>query len=192
MKILIRQWLALLICLPLGAVGSGQAIVFDELLAEAGLTYTQPADYSQIAIQHSDLLPYERAIRSDDAQLEVRYAIRPLARMNINYQDPHSSAPEPNHIFTMMFTALIGHMSKGGNSPHREYPQEQARGEFNADWAALSLFDLEPDYSRQYSQAFLLAMHKNNLADAYIVILFNDHNVVRNRLDLIMQSLAFK
>lgn len=110
----------------------------------------------------------------------------------MDYEDPHNAAPEPNHIFTMMFTALIGQLSSGGSSPHREYQQQEAQTRFNADWAALSVFDVEPEYSTDFSQAFLLALHKNNLSDAYMVILFNDYSEIKPALEQVMQSLRFK
>lgn len=184
--------LVILILLSFNLEASQQDTDFNALLQESGLSYSQPDNYIEVAVKDSQLLPYEKALRSADGQLEVRYAVRPLSRMSIDYEDPHSSAPEPNHIFTMMFTALIGNLSTGGNSPHREYKQEQAKEKFNADWAALALFDLEPDYSNNFNQAFLLAMHKNNISDAYMVILFNDHHVAKAQLNAIMKTLAFK
>ena len=169
-----------------------QSVLFDELLNETGLEFNPPAEYLETSIAPNDLLPYEKALIASDKQVEIRYALRPLSRMTVAYEDPHSSAPEPNHMFTMMFTALIGNLSDGGNTPHREYTQEKAREKFNADWAALSIFDLEKAYSEKFSQAFLLAIHKNNLADAYIVIMFNENKLVKERLDEIMSSLKFR
>lgn len=177
---------------PLSLSSNQQTITFKELLIETGLVYLQPDGFFETAIKDNELLSYEKAIIADDAQVEVRYALRPLSRMTVDYEDPHNAAPEPNHMFSMMFTALIGNLSLGGNSPHREYTLEQARQKFNADWAALSLFDLEPGYSDKFKQAFLLAIHKNNLSDAYMVILFNDYKVVKHRLDHIMSSLSYE
>jgi hypothetical protein len=165
---------------------------FEGLLAEAGLDFHLPEEYQAIDVVNNSLFPYEHAIRKKNNSLEIRYSIRPLSRIEINYEDPHNAAPEPNHIFTMMFTALIGQLSSGGNSPHREYKQQEASTKFNADWAALSVFDVEPGYSSDYRQAFLLALHKNNLSDAYMVILFNDYAEVKPVLEQAMQSLRFK
>lgn len=178
--------------LSTSVIANQKNFLFDELLSEASLEFNPPAEYSEISIVQNDLLPYEKALIASDKQVEIRYALRPLSRMTVAYEDPHSSAPEPNHMFTMMFTALIGNLSNGGNTPHREYTQEKAREKFNADWAALSIFDLEKAYSEKFSQAFLLAIHKNNLADAYIVIMFNENKLVKERLDAIMSSLKFR
>ncbi len=165
---------------------------FTKWLNESGLAFQSPPGYVSTTIRNTPLLPYEYALKKKDGSVEIRYALRPIARMSIDYQDPHNSAPEPNHVFTMMFTALIGELSRGGASPHREFSQEEAGQKFNADWAALSLFDLEPAYSSDYRQAFLLAIHKNNLSDAYLVVLFNDIEMIKPELARAMESLQYR
>ena len=185
--------LVFLFCyIPVSAATLTSPPSFNDLLEEAGLSFELPPQYQKVEIVENEFFPHEHAIRKNDGSLEVRYSIRPLSRIEIDYEDPHNAAPEPNHIFTMMFTALIGQLSSGGSSPHREYRLEEAKSRFNADWAALSVFDVEPDYSSDFSQAFLVAMHKNNLSDAYMVILFNDYQQIKPILDQAMQSLRFK
>ncbi len=161
------------------------------LLDEAGMTFHQPQGYAPVEIRPSELFPHEYAIKRNN-DMEIRYSIRPLARIEIDYEDPHNAAPEPNHIFNMVFTALIGQLSSGGSTPHREFQPDQAKQKFNADWAAMSLFDIDPGYSGQFQQAFLLALHKNNLSDAYVVILFNDYDEIKPVMDQAMRSLRFK
>ncbi len=183
----------LVLCLlpPVHAGNSQEPVGLRDLMQEAGLTYLLPADYLPIQIDSYPQFPHELAIEHRDKLIQVRYSIRPLSRIEIDYEDPHNAAPEPNHIFTMIFTSLIGHLSIGGNTPHREYSTAEAQEKFNADWAALSLFDVDPEYSRDYRHAFLLAIHKNNLSDAYLVILFNDLQTIKPMLDEAMTSLTF-
>ncbi len=178
-----------LVCSVLQAAQTDNS--FASLLSEAGLGFVKPEQYHAVTVHDSELFPYEHSIRHDNNKLEIRYSIRPLARIEIDYEDPHNAAPEPNHIFTMMFTALIGQLSSGGNSPHREYNSEEARQKFNADWAALSVFDVEQSYSPDYRQAFLVALHKNNLSDAYIIILFNDYSEIKADINQAIQTLRF-
>jgi len=165
---------------------------FTSLLDEAGLNFQLPEASQRIDVERNEFFPYEYAVRKDNKSMEIRYSIRPLSRIEIDYEDPHNAAPEPNHIFAMMFTALIGQLSNSGSSPHREYSEEDAKTKFNADWAGLSVFDLEQGYSADYKQAFLVAMHKNNLSDAYLVILFNDYQSIKPELEQVMKSLRFK
>ena len=131
-------------------------------------------------------------MRSADGKLELRYVIRPLGRIEIDYQDPHSAMPEPNHMFNMLFHTMVGNLTKrGSRSPTKEYSQAQAREFFNADWAAVSVFDVVPEYSDAYSQMMMLALHKNDIADAYTVFLFNDYAQVKQAVQQTMSSLKF-
>jgi len=162
---------------------------FPTLAAGAGLEYQQPEGFERTPVQVNALWAYEHAVHKPG--IEIRYAIRPIERMQIAYDDPHSNAPDPNHIFPMMFQTLIGLLSDGKHTPSREYPPEQARAKFNADWAAAALFDLDQRFSDRYPLALMIAMHKNQLADAYTIYLFDDYQTAKPAIDATMGSLKF-
>ena len=164
---------------------------FQQRLSEAGLIFTQPQGFKPLPPVANPLLPYEHAIRSQDGKLETRYAIRPLSRVTIDYSDPHNSAPEPNHLFNMLFASLVEQLSSGGNTPRREYTGEQAKELFNADWAAAAVFDVSQQLSLDYTQGLLVAIHKNDQADAYMVYLFNSYPEVKQRIHTTLPSLRF-
>ena len=164
---------------------------FEALLDEGGLSWDKPSGFEEVALRENSLLPYEMAIRSADGEMEIRYAIRPLQRIEIDYNDPHGAAPDPNHIFPLMFQALTGKLSAGGRSPSREYRQEEVKEKFNADWAAVVVFDVEPEFTRDFSSGLMLAMHRNRMADAYVVYLFNDYEAAKSRINEYLKTLYF-
>lgn len=180
-------WALLLITLPSWAQAPDASV----LMQESGATLTVSAALQPIVVQPSRLLPYQKAFRSEDQQLELRVALRPLQRLTIEYQDPHSSAPEPNHIFPLVFDSLVGQLAVAGRMPTREFSTQQARELFNADWAAAAVFDIEPEFSSDYRQALLLALHSNNRADAYLIFLFDDYEPVKTRLRENLAALRF-
>ena len=137
------------------------------------------------------MLPYEYALRHDSGGLEIRYIIRPLGRISIDYNDPHNAAPEPNHLFPLLFESLINELSSGGNTPNKEYPQAQARELFNAGWAAAAVFDVNPEFSNDYSQALLIGIHKDNQADAYSLFLYNEYPQVKEIIQGALSTLSF-
>ncbi len=63
---------------------------------------------------------------------------------------------------------------------------------FNADWAAVAVMDVIDDFSDQYDQVLLLAMHKNNASDAYVMVLFDEYQAVKPELNAVLASLKFK
>lgn len=185
-------WLCCLILMV--AVGCNNRTVskpFQQRLSEAGLTFTAPQGFKPLPPVANPLLAYEHAIRSQDGKLEARYAIRPLSRVKIDYSDPHNSAPEPNHLFNMLFASLVEQLSSGGDTPRREYTDEQAKELFNADWAAAAVFDVSQQLSQDYTQGLLVAIHKNDQADAYMVYLFNSYPDVKQRIHTTLPSLRF-
>jgi len=166
--------------------------LFSQLTAEAGLKYRKPEGYVETQATENSLLQYEKALRSKDGALEIRYTARPLSRLNISYIDPHGAIPEPNHIFPLMFRSLVEQLSNGGHSPSQEYPVAQANELFNADWAAAAAFDANEEYSEEFKQALLIAIHKNKKADAYIVYLYNDYTKVKKEIKNTLSVLSFK
>ncbi len=164
---------------------------FAILLQEAGLVLRPIPDATPVAVRDNPLFPYDYALDCGE-ELEIFYMVRPLARMRIDYEDPHNAAPDPNHLFPLLFQSLVGLLSGGNYSPSREYPPAQAREKFRADWAAAAVFDLAPDFPSDHSQALLIALHKNQRGDAYMLFLFDDYSAVKACIQQGLNSLAFR
>ena len=56
---------------------------------------------------------------------------------------------------------------------------------------AAATFDVKPAYSGGFSQALMIALHKNHRADAYVVFLYDDYEAVRGRVQDNLDSLKF-
>ena len=179
----------------LAALASSDSVpehaLFHQLIEESGLRFVAPAGFTDIALEENPVLSYERAVRHASGALEIRYIIRPLGRLSIDYNDPHNAAPEPNHLFPLLFASLTNELSSGGNTPSSEYPQSQANELFNAGLASAAVFDVNPDFSTTYRQALLLGIHRDNQADAYSVFLFNEYSQVREAIQGALSSLSF-
>ena len=165
---------------------------FEQLLDDGGLTLEPPPGFERLAPEANNVLSYEHALKHKDKKLAVRYAIRPIKMVEIDYEDPHNAAPEPNHLFPMLFQSLISDFSRGGRSPSNEYSASDARTRFNADWAAVAVMDVSRDFSEEYDQVLLLALHKNNASDAYVIVLFDDYAAVKPEINAALGSLKFK
>ena len=188
-----RQILIFLsLLLSWGNMHAHASVTFEDLLIESDLEFMDPPDFSAVKLKSNNVLPYEKAHQLPDGSLEIRYAIRPLSRVQIEYEDPHSSAPDPNHLFPLIFQSLVEDLAANLNSPTREYPAEQAQEQFNADWAAAATFDVVETFSDRHRQALLLAIHKNHKADAYVIFLFDDYSSVKSQIKRNMENLRFR
>lgn len=164
---------------------------FRALLVEAELEFHRPDGFVDLPPSSTPVMDYEHALRSDDGMLEIRLAIRPIKRLQIDYDDPHGATPDPNHIFPLVFESLASRLAGARHAPSNTYPPDQARDKFNADWAAASVFDTVDDFGTAHSQGLLVAIHRNKVADAYLVFLFDDYPTVKERLNHAMGTLVF-
>lgn len=183
----------LLCCLlPAALFAADNDHSFQQLLDEGGLEFQPPAGFVPLPVEPDYVLPYEARYRTIDGRLEVRYAIRPLDRIEIDYHDPHNAAPAPNDLFNMLFRALSETLALDHQVMSREYDVDQARRDYRAGWAAVGVFDLAPGVSREYRQGMLFAIHQNDESDAYLFFLTNDLSAEKGRIKAARTSLRFK
>jgi len=184
---------ALVFTIVIAPVTASETVyTFQQLLDDASLSLHEPDGFIRKEPEENTVLSYEYALQHQQKKLAVRYAIRPISMVQIDYEDPHNAAPEPNHLFPMLFQTLVSNFSRGGNSPTNEYSTSDAKSKFNADWAAVGVMDVNRDFSTEYDQLLLLALHKNNASDAYVIILFDDYAAVKPEIDSVLGSLKFK
>ncbi len=165
---------------------------FGKLLQEGGLTFTAPPGFKKIPVEADYVMPYQAHYIKDDGKLEIRYAIRPLSRMEIEYNDPHNSAPAPNDLFNMLFRALSETLAIDHRVRSRDYDSRIARKKFNAGWATAGVFKVSPDVSKTFHHGMLIAIHQNDKADAYSFFLSNDLSKYRKVISTLSNSLKFK
>ena len=76
--------------------------IFEQLLAESGMELAISDGFAAVEVRPNARFIYDRAYASPDWALEIRYAIRPLRRIRVDYEDPHSAAPDPNHMLSLI------------------------------------------------------------------------------------------
>jgi hypothetical protein len=164
---------------------------FIELLDTCGLEFELPAGFLfKPGVQNSKL-NYEGKIVAADGNLEVRFAIRPILGMEVEYRDPHSAAPEPNHIYPLLEQSVVDRVSDGKTGPKEEFG-EDALAEYNADWGALHRLTPNPDFDPNHQELLLLCLHGNNRADVYVTFLFQNGKSASSALKGALHSLKFK
>ncbi len=185
--------LALLLgCSSALAIGRDLPDEFASLLEESGLKLEISDGFSPVQ-SAAGAVPYEHAVRHASGALEVRFIVRPLSRIQIEYNDPHNAAPEPNHLFPLLFESLTNQLSaRGADTPSTTMTEAEAAKNFNADWAAVAVFEVDPGFSADYSNAILVAMHRNDRADAYTLLLYNNHDFAKPLIDASLSMMAFE
>ncbi len=163
---------------------------FLDLLAGAEMEFEVPAGFRLMHGSDNPLLPYEGAIRSEDGGIEVRYAIRPLQGIELEYVDPHSAAPEPNHIYPLLHQAIVDAVSRNSSGPSAPLSPE-ALAQYHADWGMMDLLEPDPEFAPGWDDLILIALHGNHRADAYLAILFRGEARSSPALKTALHSLRF-
>ncbi len=170
--------LACLIVLLLAGVRA-HAAEFDLLLEEAGLNYSKPGGFSE---RESVAGWCHRELISMKQNISLCLIVRPLSRMQIDYDDPHSSAPDPNQVYPLLFESMSNQLADGRDSHHADYSADQAAEIFGAHWAAAAVLGLKPGGFSEHPHGLLLAMHRDGKADAYLIFAYADHAAAKQAI----------
>lgn len=182
---------ALLLTLSCSVCAAEQSWSFDALLSEMSLSYEQPTGWNT-AKQVYSTVESNKVLVAPNGQAELHLILRPISLMNIDYDDPHSSAPNPNEVFPLLFDSITQRYSNHDNTRKSEFKGEQATAQFNANWAAASVFGLKDDISEVYSEALLIAIHRHNQGDAYLMVLSNDLSTIKPLITSAQTALIFQ
>ena len=174
------------------------AVNFKNQLAKAGLSFEMPKGYTETKIISNQQMNYEYAIKHPEKNFEVRYAIRPLEDLIKSFNESEKNKKtgdiniNPNQFFASSFQATCLNIS-GGQMPRvNQFPKQAVKLEFNADWGATTFMKVGKEFGQQYQFCMLIAIHKDNLADAYIFYLSDKQETISELVEPVFHSLKFK
>ena len=171
---------------------------FSDLLVRTGLTFQKVSGLIDTKIIKNDQMNYEYAIKYPNKRFEIRYAIRPLDRLLNEYRLNQKNKKKgdilinPNTRYYTLFQAIILNISGGKLPEIRIFEKAAVKEEFNADWGATTFVELGKEFGQNYKYCMVLALHKNNLGDAYIFYLSDSTVGFNDLVDPYFYSLRFK
>jgi hypothetical protein len=161
--------------------GNGDFLSF---LEKTGIKFAKPPHSIETEVINNDELHYQYALKDTLNNLEIRYVYYPLQELVKHYNGPHSDTGmdmiDPNFMHTnvlLSFCYKIQGKEMNLNNPMPEV-QELSHAtvdlKYNADWGAY--IDLQPcdEFAQKYKYCTLFAMHKDNIADIFIIYLYNN------------------
>jgi hypothetical protein len=85
-------------------------------------------------------------------------------------------------------------VSGGKTAQANHFKHEDVSAEFNADDGLTCAVTLDSEFGQGYQYCMINVVHKDNLGDVYIFILFDDYKVLPSILanDKIFHALKFK
>lgn len=176
---------------------------FQEKLLEAKMNFEMPKDFKEVPIISNMQMNYDYAIKHVEKNFEVRFALRPLNNMLKTYlekeknKQPGEINMSPNKLYQGSFLAIIMNVSgimdiSGGKMPKiSAFPPQAIKAEFNADWGAITMVEAGKEFGQDYKYCFMVAIHKDNITDAYYFYLANDQQTLKEQMQPVFHSLKF-
>ncbi|WP_027004042.1 hypothetical protein [Hugenholtzia roseola] len=171
---------------------------FTGLLDNAGLTFESPVGFKPTKIIENKQMNYEYAIKHKKENFEVRFAIRPLEGLLRNYREREKNKKQgeininPNTIYASLLEVTALNISGGQTTEIVEFDTQAVKAEFNADWGATTLVKLEEEFGQSYQYCLIVAIHKDDLGDAYCFFLANSLEQIKELSQPAFYSLKFK
>ena len=150
---------------------------FRAVLAAGHLTFRPPAGTVPAPVLKNAQMEYDYAVRVPGKHVEIRYAIRPLGPLLAEYQQAKAKgedAADPNELYSSLITAVALNISGGDEPITKEASAQAAQREFGADWGTNVMVRAGQEFALKYAKCMIVALHKQNAADAYCFYLFDN------------------
>jgi hypothetical protein len=171
---------------------------FQALLTRAQMTFDAPPKLVMQQCIENRQMNYEYALKHPKKKFEIRYAIRPLDIQIEKHKEweknkkPGDISIHPNKLYNPMLQATLLNISGGQLPDINAFGKAAVAKEFNADWGATAFASLDKEFGQDYKYCLVVALHKDNVADAYIFYLANDRNVILKNMEPAFHALRFK
>lgn len=162
---------------------------FQMLLAETGVEFSFTPDFIPCPVFENSVFHYQYAERSPSGELEVRYRIDSFARLEAERKTADTgmemlSSVSLDRMHTANFMAILLNLSGGMFADPAVLKPETSALLYGADWCALGFIRLASnDFAPDYDSAYALAIHKDGVADVYVIGLYNDISGEAKRFD---------
>ena len=194
MKIRLLNLIIAMIILTANAFGQNFK-EFKSILDECGMQVSIPNEFVESKIIDNDDMAYEYAIKYPDKDFELRYSIRPI-RYKKYANDTVQNEMESqrgfrNSQYRIILQTVILNITGGIDYRIKEFDKESVKEEFNADWGATTFVNLNSNFGKGFKYCMLVAIHKDDYADAYYFYLSNSKDKFSESMDPLFHTLRF-
>jgi len=169
---------------------------FEELVKECGMSLNIPEVFVSSPVVANKNMDYDYAVKYPDKDFILRYAIRPIL-YKVYTNDSLKKAMESkvqirNTSYEANMKAVLYDISGGYDYEFKTFEKSAAKDEFNADWGAITLVELRSDFGKGYRFCMVVALHKDNVGDAYLFFLANKQDAFPTGMRSLFHSLRFE
>ncbi len=173
---------------------------FTQLLVRAKLEFIRPEGMAPTPCVDNVQMNYEYALKLPEHNFEVRYAIRPMDSLLVDFEDrvkEGSTMVDPNKLSVSLFQATLLNIGLGGPAsgelPDISYFDKDAvREEFGADWGAVAFVQPGPEFGgATFKYCLSVIIHKDFVGDAYFFYVSDNREYMSDWVDIAFHSLKF-
>jgi hypothetical protein len=168
---------------------------FKSLLDDCGMKVEIPIEFVESEIIGNDDMTYEYAVKYPDKDFIIRYAIRPITyKVYANEEVKNELEGQKafrNSQYEIIFKTVILNITGGVDYKRTVFNSEAVKNEFNADWGATSFVELNSEFGKGYKYCMIVAIHKDDVADAYYFYLSNTKENFMDSVNPLFHSLKF-
>ena len=156
---------------------------FPHYAAQKGFVFNPPAGFAEVPVTRNPDMLCEHAVVDAAKRVEVRYALRPFARDDLQrYQDyvnhrlPQGTViTDPNQRGMAEFMAVAMNVSGGSFKAPQRIEPAMARELFDADEGRVAtLANPTSQFAKGWQKIMVIQIFKRNVGHAYLFLLFND------------------
>jgi hypothetical protein len=190
-----------LLILTLGLIGVISSVYgqnfseFKSIVDNCGMNFNKPNGFIESQIIDNDDMRYEYALKYSDKNFEVRYSIRPIRYKNYSNDtvknEMESQRSFRNSQYETILKAVILNITGGVDYKVQAFDKDAVKKEFNADWGATTFVELNSDFGKDFKYCMIVAIHKDDIADAYYFYLLNSKDKFMDYVNPLFHSLRF-
>lgn len=162
--------------------------LFIKYLSASRMLFRTNTNFIETPVIENHDMVYQYALKLKDKKLEVRYSFFPYS---MDKSAPVSSKNNESKAFGDIVALNIA-----GNDNNvlkkSEFKPVEAKNEYFADWGAVYLVKCGTKYGSGYTLAMIVFLHKDNVADACEVFLFDSLQDVLKEFESQYYSVVFK
>ena len=153
---------------------------FQTMLAEARIEFTPLPSFMPCPVHDNSVFRYQYAERSPAGDLEVRYRIDSFDLLEAERKTAYAGMEKLANVSldqmcAANFMSILFNLGGDMLVEPTVFKPETSAFLYGADWCALGFVRLtSKDFTPDYDSAYVLAIHKNGVADVYVIGLYND------------------
>ena len=182
---------------------SDELSTFQQICEKTDMTFTIPDGFMPVKVKKNPDVLYQYAVKHKSKKVEIRYSIFSLKDEVKEYNEylKHKNdkanikmvLTDPNKGYELFAATVVMNISQSENTKGiTEFKPEAVKHDFNADWGTSFYIENNSEYGKGYKYSCVVAIHKHNIANAFIVYLFDDGKEIKDEMLSSFYNLKYK